>query len=139
MQLVQQVPCNRTTEQSKLLAAITLAAAKRLGGDALCVGEGDRLHKWKMARVGDTDDTGPRCINCYRVEVENFAAVDGKKFKFDPQRLLYSLQYQHNAIPPDFDLVLVRDPRQWFGAVATELLAELNRHEEHLFDKLRTG
>jgi hypothetical protein len=37
--------------------------------EALCVGEGDRLHKWKMARVGDivlidqpADDTGPSKI-----------------------------------------------------------------------------
>src|SRR5262249_52637460 len=37
--------------------------------EALCVGEGDRLHKWKMARVGyivlinqPADDTGPSKI-----------------------------------------------------------------------------
>jgi len=40
--------------------------------------------------------------------VENFDAAqelganDAKKFKFDPKRILFRLQYQRNAVPPDF-------------------------------------
>jgi hypothetical protein len=44
------------------------------------------------ARWGDialvdlpADDSGPRCIDCYTVEVERFDIIDGKKFKIDPQ------------------------------------------------------
>ena len=53
--------------------------------------------------------------------MENFDAAqelganDTKKFKLDPQRILFRLQYEHNGVPPDFVLVLVRDPRPWFG------------------------
>ena len=61
------------------------AAVQRLGGDTLCVDEGNHFHKWKMARVGDivlidhaADDTGPRSINCYFVEVEDAAALGMK-------------------------------------------------------------
>jgi hypothetical protein len=56
-----------------------------------------------LARVDDislidmpADATKPRSINCYFAEVENAAAIgaDGKKFKIEPQRLLYSLQWK---------------------------------------------
>jgi hypothetical protein len=107
---------------------------------------------WRMARVGDlvllekpADDRSPKRIDCYLVEVQNFDAAkalganDAKKCKLDPQRILFSLQYQHNAIPPDFYLVLIRDPRLWFEWVAVRLLGELNRREPHLFDKLHAG
>jgi hypothetical protein len=47
--------------------------------------------------------------------VENFDAVEGKKFKIDPQRMLYSLQ---RGTPPDFHLQLVRSPQFWFNFVA---------------------
>jgi hypothetical protein len=72
-----------------------------------------------LARVGDVvlldhpaDATGPRSINAYLVKVEDAAALgaDVKKFKIEPQRLLYSLQWLHNGTPPDFQLQLVRDP-----------------------------
>ena len=63
-----------------------------------------------MARVGDVvlldhpvDAGAPRSINCYLVEVQDAAAPGGasRKFKIDPQRLLYSLRWKHNAHPPD--------------------------------------
>src|SRR5215831_21068616 len=95
-----------------------LGEVERLGGAALLVDADNHLRKLKIVRVNDVvlidqpaDDAGPRCINCYLVQGE-------KAFKFDPTRLLYSLQWQHNAIPPDFLLVVGRDPRQWFGWVA---------------------
>jgi hypothetical protein len=43
------------------------------------------------------DDRGPRCINCYSVDVERFDAIDGHKFKLDPAGLIYSLQWLHNG------------------------------------------
>jgi hypothetical protein len=45
--------------------------------------------------------------------------ADAKRFKVDLQRLLYSLQWCHNATPPDPHLQLVRDPQLWFDFVAT--------------------
>jgi hypothetical protein len=60
------------------------------------------------------DSAGPCSIKCYFVEVQDFTAAasggaDAKRFKVDPQRLLYSLQWRHNATPPDPHLQLVRD------------------------------
>jgi hypothetical protein len=40
----------------------------------------------------------------------------------------------HNATPPDFNLLLLGDPQQWFNAVVSSLLAELNRHDPRLLD-----
>jgi hypothetical protein len=82
-----------------------------------------------VARVDDlalidhpADQSGPRSINCYLVEVEDYTPAllggEGKKFKIDPRRLLYSLQWLHNGMPPDFNLQLVRDPALWFNFVA---------------------
>jgi hypothetical protein len=99
---------------------------------------------WRMARVGDiallekpVDDQSPKRIDCYSIDVEDFTGRNGKKFKLDPQRVLFSLRWVHNAIPPDFDLLLYKEPVQWFPAVAPLLLSELNRHDSHLFDELR--
>jgi hypothetical protein len=59
------------------------------------------------------DTTGPRSINVYLFEVRDFSAeavggADAKRFKIEPQRLLYSLQRLHNGTPPDFQLQLAR-------------------------------
>jgi hypothetical protein len=66
------------------------------------------------------------------------AALTGeqKKFKIDPQRLLYSLQLRHNGTPPDLDFQLVKDPRCGFDFVATLLLGELKRHDSRLCETL---
>jgi hypothetical protein len=74
------------------------------------------------------DARGPRSINCYAVEIEQFDAIDGCKFKLDPSRLVYSLQWQHNAHPPDFHLALVQElPEQWINAANLVLLGALRR------------
>jgi hypothetical protein len=76
-------------------------------------------------------------------EVEDFAAAalggKGKKFKLEPQRLLYSLQWRHNATPPDLHLRLVRDPQLWFDFVATMLLGALSNHDPELRARLRAA
>jgi len=66
------------------------------------------------------DPTGPRIINCYFVGVQDSAKLgaNGKKFKIEPQHLLYSLQWWHSGTPPDFNLQLVRDPALWFDTVS---------------------
>jgi hypothetical protein len=53
--------------------------------------------------------------------------------------VLFSLRYQHNGVPPDFDLFLFRDPKQWFESVTALLVGELNRRKPHLFNKLRAA
>jgi hypothetical protein len=76
--------------------------------------------------------------------VQDFTAAasggaDAKKFKADLQRLLYSLQWRHNATPPDPHLQLVRDPQPWFDFVATMLLGALSKHDPQLQDRLRAA
>jgi hypothetical protein len=74
------------------------------------------------------DDRGPRCINCYSVDVERFDAIDGYEFKLDLSRLVYSLQWTHKARPPDLHLSLVQDlPEQWINAANLVLLSALRR------------
>jgi hypothetical protein len=98
---------------------------------------------WRMARVGDfvlpekpADRSSPKRIDCYHVvEEEDFGA--GKRAKLDPARVLFSLRHVHNALPPDFELLLFDEPRLWLGAVTATLLGELNRRVPHLFDQLR--
>jgi hypothetical protein len=87
------------------------------------------------------DASGPPSINDYLVEVEDAAAIGAgaKKFKVDPQRLLYSLQWNHNGTPPDFHLQLATEPALWFDFVATLLLGALSKHEPELRDRLRAA
>jgi hypothetical protein len=56
-----------------------------------------------------------------------------KKFKIDPQHLLYSLQWLH------FQLQLVRDPMIWLDFVTTMLLGALTHHHPQLRDRLRAA
>jgi hypothetical protein len=102
-----------------------------------------------MARVGDVvlldhpaDITGPRSISAYLVEVQDFTAAalvgEGRKFKLDPQRLLDSLQWKHNAAPPDLHLQVVRDPALWLDFVGATLFDALDKHDSRLFDALRS-
>src|SRR5262249_24687626 len=108
-------PATLEDHQSKLLGALTLATVRRLGGDAVCVDADNRFRSWRMARVSDlvlidqaADETAPRSINCYLVEVDDIDAscelAEGKKFKVDPSRLLYALRRLHRAEPPDLEL-----------------------------------
>jgi hypothetical protein len=100
---------------------------------------------WRMARVGDfallekpADRQSPKRIDCYYIaEEENFGA--GKRAKLDPARVLFTLRYVHNAVPPDFELLLFGVPRLWLGAATATLFGELSRRQPHLFDKLRTA
>lgn len=110
------------------------------------IDDDNRFHKWRIARVCDivlldhpADATGPRSINVYRVDVHDFADINGVKFKLDPQCLLYSLQWQHNGTPPDLHLQLVCARQLWFDRVASSLFGALNRHDPHLFDALRVS
>jgi hypothetical protein len=130
--------------ESKLLGGLTIAVAHRLGGNTMMVKEDHGMRNLRMARVDDivlldypADVAGPRSINVYRVDVQDFAAVDGRKFKIDPQRLLYSLQWQHNGTAPDLHLQLVRDPATWFDIVGTTLLGALTRHDPQLCARIR--
>jgi hypothetical protein len=48
--------------------------------------------------------------------------ADAKRFKIEPQRLLYSLQWRHNGTPPGLHLQLVNNPAICFEPVANMLL-----------------
>jgi hypothetical protein len=132
-------------EQGKVLAALALGAVKHLGGASALIEDSGVHMGWRTVRVDDfallekpSDRQSPKRIDCYHVaEEEDFG--DGKRAKLDPARVLFSLQYVHNAIPPDFELLLFGDTREWLDAVATTLAGELSRRQPHLFEKLRTG
>jgi hypothetical protein len=130
--------------QSRLLSALTVTALKHLGESTLVVDEDNSLcPDWRMACVGDValldkpaDIRSPRRIDCYAIDVSDFDGGNGKTFKLDPQRVLFSLQYKHNAVPPDFELVTLGKPDRWFGGVASLLLEELTRHDPALRETL---
>ena len=101
---------------NRAIGAVTIAVAHRLD-DTPGVKGNNKVRIRRAKRVGDivlfdhpADDSGPRTINCYVYPVECFDVVPGKEFKVELKRLLYSLQRLRKAIPPDFDLQLVRDP-----------------------------
>jgi hypothetical protein len=132
--------------QSRLLSALTITVAQRLGDDTMMVEEDNSVRSPRMARVDDivlldhpADATGPRSINVYRVDVRDFASGNDRKFKLDPQCLLYSLHWQHNGTAPDLHLQLVRDPQPWFDRVGSSLLGALIRHDPQLCDRLRAA
>jgi hypothetical protein len=136
--------------QSRLLGGLTIGAMQRLGGDTLMVDTNNQMRKLRMARELDVvlidhpaDDTEPRSICAYLVDVESLDTgqrdVNGVKFRFDPERLLYALRWKHNATPPDIELVLVaeRNPPIWYPYMTNLLLGALRRADPHLFGPLR--
>lgn len=68
--------------------------------------------------------TAPRSICVYRVDVLDAPALgqDGKRYKFDPERLLYALRWKYKALPADVELTLLRErnPPVWFNHVASQ-------------------
>src|SRR5262249_32093609 len=125
--------------QSRLLGALTITALEHLGENTLIVDEDDGLcPNWRMVRLGDVtllekpaDDRSPKRIDCYQV-TEHSA---GSAFKLDPAQLVYSLQWKHNAHPPDCELVLVQEfPEQWVNAASLTLLGALRRWAPHAID-----
>jgi hypothetical protein len=109
---VRKTPSHPMTEatldenRSRLLDGLTIAAAQRLGGDTFMIAEDNGVRRVRMARAGvlldhPADTAGPRSINAYLVEVQDFTAAalggEGKKFKLDPQRLHAMAAQRHAA------------------------------------------
>ena len=126
--------------QNRMLAALTIAAARELAGDTVLLDEGDRFGSdARMARVEDivlidhpARKEAPRLICVYRVDLLDMGA--GKKFKFEPECMLFAYERLHKAEPAEFRLVLMQAPAAWFDYVTTRLLAALNRERPHLFE-----
>jgi hypothetical protein len=140
-------PTTLPEHQSRPLGRLTIAAVQRLAGDTLMVDANNQLRTLRMARAlgvvlidHPADDAEPRCISCYFTDLETLDTgekdVNGVKFRFDPERLLYALRWKHNATPPDVELVLVRErnPAAWIEYVVTMLFGALNGHDPQLFD-----
>jgi hypothetical protein len=122
---------------SKLLASLTVTAIKHLGDSTVIVAEDNNMcPEWRMARIGDVallekpaDGCGPKRIDCYQI-VER-----GTAFRLDPARLIYSLQWKHNAEPPDVELVLIQtEPAGWVNIANLTLLGELRRRAPEAID-----
>ena len=137
--------------QSRLLGLLTITAVQRLRAETFLIEEDGGVRQVRMARVGDVvlldhpaDATGPRSISCYLVKTADLTAAatgdaDAKKLKIDPGRLLYSLQWRHNATPADLHLQLVKEPDLWFEPIANVLLEALAMHDPGLRDRLQTA
>ena len=62
-------------------------------------------------------------------------STSGAAFRLDPARLVYSVRYQHNAQPPDFELTLLQDePQRWVNTANLTLLSELRRRAPAAID-----
>jgi hypothetical protein len=83
------------------------------------------------------DHTGPRSINCYLVDAQDFAAINGKKYEIARSILLHSRQWLHNGTSADLHLQLAREPGELFDSLATSLLGALNRDDPDPLDGLR--
>ena len=91
-----------------------------------------------MARIGDVvllekpADDKPKRIDCYQI-VDHSAS--SAAFKIDPARLIYAMQWKHNAYPPDYELVLIQDePPGWVDVANLVLLGELRRRAPEAID-----
>lgn len=129
-------------ERSRLLAALTLVAAQKLGAETLCADADGTPRKWRLARVVDlaildqpVDETAPRSINVYFIETPT-----GQPFRFAPDRLLYALRWLHKGEPPDLDLTLAppfaRAPEVWFNHAAMLLLGALQEADPSLRERI---
>jgi hypothetical protein len=139
--MTREVPA--ADHQSKLLGTLTVTALKHLGESTLVVDEDNALAPdWRMALIGDiallgkpADSRSPKRIDCYQVTEHG---ADGAAFKLDPARVVFSLRWKHNAEPPDFKLVRLReDPElweRWANGANLTLLAELRRRAPHAVD-----
>jgi hypothetical protein len=115
-----------TAEQGRVPCLATLKLIERDGDDAVQVDENDRFAEWRMCRRGrfcfvkkQADERLPRRIDAYEVD-------DSPKFLLDPQRKLFSVQYEHNGEPPDLHLMILQPCEQWFGEVMLTLALSLN-------------
>jgi hypothetical protein len=84
MDSIPTVDATLHEHKSRLLGALTLATVQRLGGDTVCLDQDNHFRTWRMARVDDVvlidqaaDETAPRSINCYLVEVERTVQQSG--------------------------------------------------------------
>jgi hypothetical protein len=138
--------------QSRLLGLLTITAAQRLRAETFLIEEDGGVRQVRMARVGDlvlldhpANATGPRSINCYLVKTLDFTAAaasggaDTKRFKIDPDRLLYSLRWRRDAAPADLRLRLAKDPDLWLECIVNLLLEALARHDPGLRDRLQAA
>ena len=113
-------------EQGRALCVATLRLIERDGDDAVQVDENARFTEWRMVQRGrycfaekPANERLPRRIDAYEVD-------DRKQFLLDPQRKLFSLQYEHNGEPPDLHLAILQPCEQWYGEVMLTLVMALN-------------
>jgi hypothetical protein len=96
------------------------------------------LTGWQLARVGDLAFVGEAGRCAVAKAHRRISVASGKVFNLDSERALFTLRYQHNGVPPDFELLMYGDTRQWFEVVATSLFGEFRR-DLSLFDRLRAN
>ena len=90
------------------------------------VAGGNEVAGARLARLGPSpgpgivflelkaDERALRGVDAYFIKREG-------KFRLDPKLKLFSLRETNFASPPDFDLVLTRDPALWFNPLMAAL------------------
>jgi hypothetical protein len=78
--------------RSRLLCALTFAAAPKLASDTFCVDPHGKLRKWRLARVLNL--AASRFIRRTAGHRPRLGlAENGERFKIEPDRLLYALRW----------------------------------------------
>ena len=97
-----------------------LALFGRDSRPTLYVDEDNNPRGARLARLGPSPGSGVVFVE-FKADERAFRRVDAyfvkreRKFRLDPKLKLFSLRKTHFASPPDFDLVLTRDPALWFN------------------------
>ena len=93
------------------------------------------------------NETTPRCINVYSVEVEDIypasaPADHGKRFEVGPDKLMYAVRWKHKGSPPDLDLTLAppfkRGVELWFDYCSAMLLGADPELRERIIEAAAT-
>ena len=113
-------------ENIQQLGLAALALLGRDGRPTPYVDEDNNPRGARLARLGPSpgpgvvflelkaDERALRGVDAYFVKRE-------RKFRLDPKLKLFSLRETNFALPPDFDLAIVRDPRLWFDPLMVAL------------------
>jgi hypothetical protein len=113
-------------ENIQQLGLAALALLGRDGAPTQYVDEDNNPRGVRPARLGPSPGPGVVFLEL-KADERAFRGVDTyfvkreRKFRLDPKLKLFSLRETHFASPPDFDLVLTRDPALWFNPLMAAL------------------
>ena len=114
-------------ENIQQLGLAALALLDRDGRPTLYVDEDNNPRGARIVRLGLSPSPGVVFLEQLKSDERAFRRVDAYfvkrevTFRLDPKLKLFSLRETNFALPPDFDLAIVRDPRLWFEPLMVAL------------------